>query len=131
MDDGRLRKQLFHAELSTGKRHKGGQRKWYKDVIIIIIIIIIILYFFKALHQVALSSLQYNRELKQLTGMLNHIHTHTQSFTHIRKIMQIVDCKWMFLKCHSLIMLVLQIIDARTRIILTVTFESLFKQIGF
>ena len=29
----------------------------------------------------------------------------------------------MFLKCHSLIMLVLQIIDARTRIILTVTFD--------
>ena len=98
---------------------------------IIIIIIIIILYFFKALHQVALSSLQYNRELKHLTCMLNHIHTHTQSFTHIRKIMQIIDYKWMFLKCHSLIMLVLQIIDARTRIILTVTFESLFKQIGF
>ena len=95
--------------------------------------IIIILYFFKALHQVALSSLQYNRELKHLTGMLNHIHTHTQSFTHIRKIMQIIDYKWMFLKCHSLIMLVLQIINARTRIILTVTFlfESLFKQIGF
>ena len=34
-------------------------------------------------------------------------------------------------KCHSLIILVLQIIDAQTRIILTVTFESLFKQIGF
>ena len=58
--------------------------------------------------------------------MLNHIRTHTQSFTYIRKIMQIIGYKWMFLKCHSLIMLVLQIIDARTRIILTVTFESLF-----
>ena len=45
--------------------------------------------------------------------------------------MQIIDYKWMFLKCHSLIMLVLQIIDVLTRIILTVTFESLFKQIGF
>ena len=33
MDDSRLPKQLFHAELSTGKRHKGGQRKWYKDVL--------------------------------------------------------------------------------------------------
>ena len=33
MDDGRLPKQLFHAELSTGKRHKGGQRKQYKDVL--------------------------------------------------------------------------------------------------
>ena len=80
--------------------------------IILIIIIIIILYFFKALHQVALSSLQYNRELKHLTCMLNHIHTHTHSFTHISKIMQLIDYKWMFLKCHSLIMLVLQIIDA-------------------
>ena len=29
MDDSRLPKQLFHAELSTGKRHKGGQRKRY------------------------------------------------------------------------------------------------------
>ena len=28
-----------------------------------------VLYFFKALHQVALSSLQYNRELKNLTSM--------------------------------------------------------------
>ena len=33
MDDSRLPKQLFHAELSTGKRHKGGQRKQYKDVL--------------------------------------------------------------------------------------------------
>ena len=33
MDDSRLPKQLFHAELSTGKRHKGGQKKWYKDVL--------------------------------------------------------------------------------------------------
>ena len=40
MDDNRLPKQLFHAvpcmfhaELSTGKRHKGGQRKRYKDVL--------------------------------------------------------------------------------------------------
>ena len=33
MDDSRLPKQLFHAELSTGKRHKGGQRKRYKDVL--------------------------------------------------------------------------------------------------
>ncbi|XP_063598682.1 uncharacterized protein LOC134775152 [Penaeus indicus] len=31
MDDSRLPKQLFHAELSTGKRHRGGQRKRYKD----------------------------------------------------------------------------------------------------
>ena len=30
MDDSRLPKQLFHAELSTGKRHKGGQRKGTK-----------------------------------------------------------------------------------------------------
>ena len=57
-------------------------------MLLYIIIIIIILYFFKALHQVALSSLQYNRELKHLTCTLNHIHTHTQSFTHISKIMQ-------------------------------------------
>ena len=64
--------------------------------------------------------------------MLNHIHTHTQELLHTSaKIMQIIDYKWMFLKYHSLIMLVLQIIDARTRIILTVTFESLFKPIGF
>ena len=33
MDDSRLPKQLFHAELSTGKWHKGGQRKRYKDVL--------------------------------------------------------------------------------------------------
>ena len=33
MDDSRLPKQLFHAELSIGKRHKGGQRKRYKDVL--------------------------------------------------------------------------------------------------
>lgn len=33
MDDSRLPKQLFHAELSTGKRHTGGQRKRYKDVL--------------------------------------------------------------------------------------------------
>ena len=33
MDDSRLPKQLFHAELSTGKRHKGEQRKRYKDVL--------------------------------------------------------------------------------------------------
>ena len=33
MDDSRLLKQLFHAELSTGKRHKVGQRKRYKDVL--------------------------------------------------------------------------------------------------
>ena len=33
MDDSRLPKQLFHAELSTGKRHKGGQKKRYKDVL--------------------------------------------------------------------------------------------------
>ena len=33
MDDSRLPKQLFHAELSIGKRHKGVQRKWYKDVL--------------------------------------------------------------------------------------------------
>ena len=33
MDDSRLPKQLFHAELSTGKRHKGGQRMRYKDVL--------------------------------------------------------------------------------------------------
>ena len=33
MDDSRLPKQLFHGELSTGKRHKGGQRKRYKDVL--------------------------------------------------------------------------------------------------
>ena len=33
MDDSRLPKQLFHAELTTGKRHKGGQKKWYKDVL--------------------------------------------------------------------------------------------------
>ena len=33
MDDSRLPKELFHAELSTGKRHKGGQRKRYKDVL--------------------------------------------------------------------------------------------------
>ena len=33
MDVSRLPKQLFHAELSTGKRHKGGQRKRYKDVL--------------------------------------------------------------------------------------------------
>ena len=33
MDVSRLPKQLFHAELSTGKRHKSGQRKWYKDVL--------------------------------------------------------------------------------------------------
>ncbi|XP_063585355.1 uncharacterized protein LOC134762738 [Penaeus indicus] len=31
MDDSRLPKQLFHAELSTGKRHRSGQRKRYKD----------------------------------------------------------------------------------------------------
>ena len=33
IDDSRPPKQLFHAELSTGKRHKGGQRKRYKDVL--------------------------------------------------------------------------------------------------
>ena len=33
MDDSRLPKQLFHAELATGKRHKGGQKKRYKDVL--------------------------------------------------------------------------------------------------
>ena len=33
MDDSRLPKQLFHAELSTGKWHKGWQRKQYKDVL--------------------------------------------------------------------------------------------------
>ena len=33
MDDSKLPNQLFHAELSTGKRHKGGQRKQYKDVL--------------------------------------------------------------------------------------------------
>ena len=33
IDDSRLPKQLFHAELSTCKRHKGGQRKQYKDVL--------------------------------------------------------------------------------------------------
>ena len=33
MEDSRLPKQLFHAELSTGKQHKGGQRKRYKDVL--------------------------------------------------------------------------------------------------
>ena len=33
MDDSRLPKQLFHAELSIGKRHIGGQRKRYKDVL--------------------------------------------------------------------------------------------------
>ena len=33
MDDSRLPKQLFHAELSTGKQHKGGQKKRYKDVL--------------------------------------------------------------------------------------------------
>ena len=33
MDNSRLPKQLFHAELTTGKRHKGGQRKRYKDVL--------------------------------------------------------------------------------------------------
>ena len=32
MEDTRLPKQLFHAELATGKRNKGGQRKRYKDV---------------------------------------------------------------------------------------------------
>ena len=33
MDDSRLPKQLFHAELSTGKWHKDRQRKRYKDVL--------------------------------------------------------------------------------------------------
>ena len=33
IDDSRLPNQLFHAELSTGKWHKGGQRKRYKDVL--------------------------------------------------------------------------------------------------
>ena len=33
MDDSRLPKQLFYSELVTGKRHKGGQRKRYKDVL--------------------------------------------------------------------------------------------------
>ena len=33
MDDSRLPKQLFHAELSIGKQHIGGQRKRYKDVL--------------------------------------------------------------------------------------------------
>ena len=60
-----------------------------------------------------------------------HTHTHSELYTHQKNNANIIDYKWMFLKCHSLIMLVLQIIDARTRIILTVTFESLFKQIGF
>lgn len=31
MDDWRLPKQLFFAELAHGKRHQGGQRKRYKD----------------------------------------------------------------------------------------------------
>ena len=33
MDDSRLPKQLFYAELSTGKRDQGGQRKRYKDAL--------------------------------------------------------------------------------------------------
>ena len=33
MDSSRLPQQLFHAELSNGKRHKDGQRKRYKDVL--------------------------------------------------------------------------------------------------
>ena len=33
MYDGRLPKQLFDAELSTGGRHKGGQRRRYRDVL--------------------------------------------------------------------------------------------------
>ena len=33
IEDSRLPKQLLNAELSTGKRHKGGQRKRYKDVL--------------------------------------------------------------------------------------------------
>ena len=79
---------------------------------VVIIIIIIILYFFKALHQVALSSLQYNRELKTFNMHAKpHTHTHSELYIHQQN-NAIMDYKWMFLKCHSLIMLVLQIIDA-------------------
>jgi len=33
MDSSKLPQQLFHDELQTGKRHKGGQRKRYKDML--------------------------------------------------------------------------------------------------
>ena len=33
MEDYRLPKQLFFAELSQGKRHMGGQKKRYKDTL--------------------------------------------------------------------------------------------------
>ena len=33
MEDSRLPKQLFHAELSSGTRHIGGQRKRFKDTL--------------------------------------------------------------------------------------------------
>ena len=33
MDNSRLPKQLFYAELSAGRRHIGGQRKRYKDTL--------------------------------------------------------------------------------------------------
>ena len=33
MNPDRLPKQLFYAELATGKRHVGGQRKRYKDTL--------------------------------------------------------------------------------------------------
>ena len=33
MEGYRLREQLFYAELSTGQRHVGGQRKRYKDML--------------------------------------------------------------------------------------------------
>ena len=33
MDDGRLPKQLFNEELSASRRHIGGQRKCYMDVL--------------------------------------------------------------------------------------------------
>ena len=33
MEEYRLPKQLFYVELSTGQRHVGGQRKWYKHML--------------------------------------------------------------------------------------------------
>ena len=33
MEEYRLPKQLFYAELSTGQRHVGGQRERYKDTL--------------------------------------------------------------------------------------------------
>ena len=33
MNADRLPKQLFYAELATGKRHVGGQRKRFKDTL--------------------------------------------------------------------------------------------------